>query len=135
VNEVPEKGRDTTGKGRASDPCPEEPPVGCSVLGPCTPESIDVWVRRLKARLCPCSQAKSRFCVFITLASVGTKAGETLRSVRAGVSGSSGEPAATSDRRERYRHAGRCGGGERSPSCGWHGVAASLDATEGMGHD
>ena len=62
-----------------------------------------------------------------------SKAGATLRSARGGVPASSGAPAVTADRREANER--RCGGGERSPSCGWRGVVREMSAEEGSAHE
>jgi hypothetical protein len=110
------------------------------VSGSCTSDLISFVVAEISIRLevdyLRVLDAKSCISGFVTLASVGTKAGETLRSARAGVSGSSGEPAATRDRRDRERDAGRCGDGvERSPSTGWREVSSKMVATEGTTHE
>ena len=62
-----------------------------------------------------------------------SKAGATLRSARGGVPASSGAPAVTADRREANER--RCGGGERSPSCGWRGVVREMSAEGGSAHE
>jgi hypothetical protein len=148
VNEVPEKGRDTTGKGRATDPCPEELPEGCSVPGPCTPESIDVWVR-LRFDISDVLGGETPVFVFCGCCTNRRKTaptrqnGQSLRKPGAGgaryvevggsggygwtgTCGSPGEPA--NDR--------RCGGGvESSPSTGWREVSSRMHAGGGQGHE
>jgi len=68
-------------------------------------------------------------------ADLTSEAAETLRSPNGGVPAVRGEAAVTRDRRDRERQAVRSrGGGERSPSRGWRGVAREMCASEGCSH-
>jgi len=88
---------------------------------------VSVNVRRLDSGALGGERRQSR------LADFTSKAAATLRSARGGVPASSGAAAVTADRREANER--RCGGGERSPSCGWRGVAERLHAMEGATHE
>jgi len=62
-----------------------------------------------------------------------SETGETLRCVRSGGPGPNASPVVTADRREANER--RCGGGERSPSCGWRGVVREMGAEGGSAHE
>jgi len=62
-----------------------------------------------------------------------SETGETLRCVRSGGPGPNASPVVTADRREANER--RCGGGERSPSCGWRGVVREMSVEEGSAHE
>ena len=62
-----------------------------------------------------------------------SETGETLRCVRSGGPGPNASPVVTADRRAANER--RCGGGERSPSCGWRGVVREMSAEGGSAHE
>ena len=138
MNEATEKDRGTATGGRTDGPlCGNLSEGEGSVSGSCTSDLISFVVAEIsnspEVAYLRVLDAESRVCVFITLASVGTKAGETLWSVRAGVSGSSGEPAATSDRRGTIS---TCGAVWRCGAVAVDGVAGSVveDGCDGGNH-
>jgi len=88
---------------------------------------VSVKARRLDSDALPGERRQSRLPDFTS------KTGETLRCARSGGPGPSAEPVVTGDRREPNER--RCGGGERSPSCGWRGVVREMNAVEGSGHE
>jgi len=88
---------------------------------------VSVNARRLDSEALSGERRQSRLPDFTS------KTGETLRCARSGGPGPSAEPVVTGDRREPNER--RCGGGERSPSCGWRGVVREMGAVEGSDHE
>jgi hypothetical protein len=155
VNGVPEKGRDTTGQGRASGPGPKELCGTGSVLGPSPPNAVILTenasrlVKRTAARECepPKSDAASARSPPSNLSNQDpngpdippAKARERSEQERGGGRGATAgsELEGGSEGKGRPSAGGRnsSGGAEAVPSAGWREVAVALDAVGGQEHE